>query len=240
MKLDIIIPTLNEAAYIGSTLDNLFARAADISRISVLISDCASSDATLSEAQKFQVHVPDYKRPPTSRSEAMNFGADYLSGEALLFLHADALVPYHFDQLIIDTLSRPGTVGGAFEFTMDDKGLSLKLLELFNRIRYRMTHIYFGDQAIFASRAAFLQVGKFPDVHLMEDAKFCRQLKKIGRTTLVKEKMISSNRRFTEGGILRVLLFDSWCTILNALGFSIERYAASYKKNNSLRGTNYE
>jgi hypothetical protein len=170
----------------------------------------------------------------------MNFGADYLSGEALLFLHADALVPYHFDQLIIDTLSRPGTVGGAFEFTMDDNGLSLKLLELFNRIRYRMTHIYFGDQAIFASRAAFLQVGKFPDVRLMEDAKFCRQLKKIGRTTLVKKKMISSNRRFTEGGILRVLLFDSWCTILNALGFSIERYAVSYKKNNSLRGTDYE
>lgn len=235
-NLDIIIPTLNEAEYIGSTLKNIFARAANISNISVWVSDCASSDATLEVARRYPVNIPVYEQPPTSRASAMNFAADRSSGDVLLFIHADACVPRHFDKLIFKTLAKRGTVGGAFEFAMDGKGLLLRMVEWVDRLRYRVIPAYYGDQGIFVTRATFIKVGKFPDVKIMEDSLFCRKVWKTGRMRLIKKKMVVSSRRFDEDGAFRVYMFDYMCGVREMLGLSNEKYAKSYNDNNRARG----
>lgn len=237
MNLDIIIPTLNEAEYIGPTIENIYTCAADINKISIWISDCASSDGTLEEAGKYTVNIPNYDNPPTSRSTAMNFATEYSSGDVLLFLHADVAVPMHFDKLILETLSKPGIVGGAFNLLLDGTGFVFRLIERINYIRYHLFPLYFGDQAIFVTRSAFMEVGKFPDVHIMEGAQFCRRLWKTGRMGLVKKKVVVSSRRFIEGGPWRVFAFDAWCTIRHILHISNEKYSVYYKENNLKRST---
>lgn len=235
MQLDIIIPTLNEAGYIGPTIEKIYAHAEDIDKISVWVSDCASSDETLKEAGKYPVNIPNYKNPPTSRSTAMNFAAEHSSGDVLMFLHADTFVPQNFDKLIFEILSKPGTVGGAFEYSTAGKGLFFRMIELINYLRYRIFPLYYGDQAIFVTRSAFMKVGKFPNVHIMEDSQLCRRLLKIGRLGLVKSKVVSSARRFTDGGTWKVLFFDIWCTIRDILHISNEKYSDYYKENNRTR-----
>jgi rSAM/selenodomain-associated transferase 2 len=236
MRLDIIIPTLNEEGYIGPTIEKVYARAADIDNMSVWVSDCASSDGTLKEAGKYPVHIPNYETSPTSRATAMNFAAERSFGDVLMFLHADTTVPKHFDQLIWKTLSKPGTVGGAFNVAFDDSCLALRLASLINSVRYHLIPRYFGDQAIFVTRSAFMKVGKFPDVRIMEDTIFCKRLWKIGRLRLVKEKVTISPRRFKEWGILNTFMFDARCTILDLFNLSSEKYSHLYQEYNRIRG----
>jgi glycosyltransferase involved in cell wall biosynthesis len=238
MRLDIIIPTLNEADFIASTLKNVFANASDIGNISVWVSDCASADATLDEARKFPVNIPDYDNPPTSRSAAMNFAADRSSGDVLMFLHADALLPLHYDKLIFEALSQPRTVGGAFKVAFNTSSIAMRFIIWLNTIRYSLSGLYYGDQALFFERSAFVQAGKYPNVNLMEDSLLCRRIKKIGRLKLIPERVLISPRRFLDDGYWRVCFFDIRCSVLDSLGMSCERYAESYKRNNRNRGAN--
>jgi rSAM/selenodomain-associated transferase 2 len=236
MKLDIIIPTLNEAGYIASTLEQVFKNVSDVRNISVWISDCASNDDTLLEARKFSVNIPKYEKPPTSRATAMNFAADHSCGDVLLFLHADANLPIHYDKLVFEALAQPRVVGGAFKITFNGVGIGLRLVEWVNMIRYTLSRLYYGDQALFFTRNVFLQAGKYPDVHIMEDSILCRRIRKIGRIKLISKHVLISPRRFSDNGYWRVCFFDLWCSILDGLGISCERYAESYKKYNRDRG----
>jgi len=116
--ISVIIPTLNEAAYLPRTLDSL--RCAE--NIETIVVDGGSSDGTFEIAEREDCQV---LRSPPNRAEQLNAGARSASGPILLFLHADTRLPPDFDSAVRATLDEPGVVGSAFRLRIDAPGLPL-------------------------------------------------------------------------------------------------------------------
>lgn len=235
-KLSIVIPALNEEQFIDKTLSSVRAGAAHFSSCEVILVDTGSLDNTIEIARGHdaQVHVrPEFKG---KKYDALNYGAKLSKAEALLFLDADCVLPDNYDEAILTVLARRGFVGGAFEFRSDNRSWSMRIIELLNRIRYRISQTYYGDQGIFCSKKVFLEVHGYPEEPIMEAAFFCRELLKMGKLSLVRRSMVTSARRFVQGGIWQVMLKDTWIWVQYLLGISIRRYARQYWEENDRRG----
>ncbi len=72
-------------------------------------------------------------------------------------------------------------------------------------LRSRVTGIATGDQAIFVKRAAFDAAGRFPAIPLMEDIALSKQLKRTSRPLCLRERAITSGRRWEKHGIFRTI-----------------------------------
>ena len=214
--LSIIIPTVNEADSLPATLAHTRA-AANGRPAEMIVSDCGSTDATAKVARDLSVRVVAGGR---CRAEALNLGAEASrggasSGDALLFLHADSLLPRDFPALIARALDDCDVVGGAFDFEFADDPQTrpiehqcLRWVVLVNRIRYRWTGNFYGDQAIFVRRDIFRRIGGFPRVRLMEDIRFSRRLRRFGRTAILRPPVRTSARRFLSRGVVRQFIED--------------------------------
>jgi rSAM/selenodomain-associated transferase 2 len=226
MTLSVIIPTLNEEKHILKTLAVLRTHA--VNHVEVVVVDAGSEDnsvMTVLEHSKERVHVDENLRG--RKYESLNTGAHITSGDVLLFLDADTLLPERFDALILEAI-QSGAVGGAFNMKFDRTPFSLGLIRFFNALRYRFTKHFFGDQAVFCTRDAFLKVGGFPSSTLMETAHFSASLKKKGKLKLINESVITSSRRFLEGGVLRVFWFDLRVYLKDLLRLGVEKEGEVY------------
>lgn len=168
------------------------------------------------------------------KHQSLNYGAACSRSDNILFLDADTIVPPKYDLLINDALNH-NTVGGAFEFAFRERHPILKIIEICNRIRYRVRNSYYGDQGFFVSKHAFESMGGFPSVPIMETAKLCRRLNKIGRLKLIKTPITTSARRFIRGGILKVFAFDIIIWVRAFLGLDIDKYARGYWRENLVK-----
>ncbi len=194
-------------------------RAAQGETIELIVSDCCSSDGT----QEFirQQHL-QLVYGGTCRADALNSGAAVARGEVLLFLHADSLLPMGFTTLIRRALAHGNVVGGAFEFEFSGRPHAywwveqrLRSVVFCNRIRYRWTHNFYGDQCIFVRRNVFHRVGGFPMLPLTEDIAFCQRIKRLGRLAILQPPARTSPRRFLDRGVIRQFVED-----LTLLGFA--------------------
>jgi hypothetical protein len=144
----------------------------------------------------------------------------------LLFLHADTLLPDNFAARVARALADPRVVGGAFDFHWRrhdglGSGLAwqqLKLVRVLNRIRFRWSRNFYGDQGIFVRRSEFDRAGGFPTVVLMEDVRFCQRLARLGRTAIVSPPVRTSPRRFVARGVFRQMGQDFLLLSCDTLG----------------------
>lgn len=234
MRLSVVVPTLNEGGTLAHTISVLRRRTVG-PPVELIVADCGSSDETTTVAKHCGAAV-ETGGTLTDRARACNAGAASASGDALLFLHADSLVPDRYDALIRDALASPGVVGGAFAFKLDGPEWRLRVVERVDRMRYRVRGRYFGDQGIFARRTAFHAVGGFPEVPIKEDAHFCGAMRRIGKMRLINAPMVTSPRRFYNGGILTTLAGDIMICTRDLLGLSLHRHAERYREDNLSRG----
>ncbi len=231
--LSIIIPTLNESAYLKSTVTAVQEHATASIKNEIIVVDTGSIDGTLELARSLGVKLISESKTPRGRAWALNRGAKEAKGDVLLFLDADTLVPVGYDGAIDRVLSCRDAVGGAFEFALDGKQWELRIVEWINRSRYRIRPHFYGDQGIFARADAFHKMGGYPERRLMEAAHFCRKLKKAGKLTLIRKRAQSSPRRFLEGGVFKVLVQDIKIWWLDLWGYSTENFAKRYWQKNA-------
>lgn len=235
MRLSVIIPTLNEARELRETVRLVRSRSDD-SAIEIIVADSGSTDDTPKIASETNSRLA-VGASLDSRAKACNAGARLATGDTLLFLHADSHVPPRFDALIAHALKEPRVVGGAFEFKLDGPEWRLRLVEIINRLRYRCRARYYGDQGIFVRRATFEAVGGYPDIPIMEDPRFCQKVRAFGAMPLLPAPMLTSPRRFYNGGILRTLAFDFLIGTFDFLRLHPGWLAKRYRRENRLRGT---
>ncbi len=234
MRLSVVIPTLNEAAELSRTIAVLRAETVG-GPAEVIVADCGSTDGTVAVARRCGARV-ERSPEPVSRAQACNAGAGAAGGEVLLFLHADCSLPRGYDALIDGALRGRGVVGGAFQFRLAGPEWRLRMVEVVNGLRYRIGGRYFGDQGIFVRRRVFEAVGGFPAVGILEDARFCDKLRRVGVMRLVRAPLLTSPRRFYNGGILRTLAGDALIVTADLLGVDVERFAREYVHDNIQRG----
>jgi len=222
-RLTIVIPVLDEAAIIVAALEALAplrARGAEI-----IVVDGGSRDGTPRLAEPLADRVIAGWRG-RGRGAPMNAGAAVGTGDMLLFLHADTALPDGADRLIEAALRR--RAWGRFDLRIVGRHPLLALVARMINLRSRATGIASGDQAIFASRAAFLAVGGFPDLPLMEDIAISRRLKRLCRPVCIATPVVTSGRRWERNGVLRTILLMWRLRLAYYLGVEPARLASRY------------
>jgi rSAM/selenodomain-associated transferase 2 len=236
VRLSVIIPTWNEAGYLADAVARV-RRCAVLGEPEIIVADCDSPDGTAEVAAKLGLRVVRRSPRLDSRAAALNHGAAHASGDVLMFLDADTMVPPRFDAAIAAALRDPRSVGGAFEFSLDRKSFALRWVEIINRVRYRIWPRFYGDQGVFVRADVFRRAGGYPPWRIMEASEFTRRLARHGRVRLLHRPIVTSARRFTEGGVWRVLGHDIRLWWLDLLGYPVQDYAARYWQNNQKRAT---
>ena len=201
--LSIIVPVLNEAAGIVSTLlalAPLRARGAE-----VIVVDGGSDDATveLAAAQADRVVAA-----ALGRARQMNAGAALARAPVLLFLHADTRLPEGADRSIQAAVER-GSSWGRFDVRIDGRARMLRVVAKMMNLRSRLTGIATGDQAMFATRMAFHRAGGFPDQPLMEDIELSRRLRLLAPPACLRDPVVTSGRRWERHGVWHTI-FLMW------------------------------
>jgi rSAM/selenodomain-associated transferase 1 len=95
-------------------------------------------------------------------------------------------------------------------------------------LRSRLTGIATGDQAIFVTRAAFEQVGGFPDIPLMEDIVLSRRLSSIARPACLRQRVVTSGRRWEKHGLVSTIFAMWWLRLRFFLGADPQALAREY------------
>lgn len=205
MRLSIIIPALNEAANIEATLAPLQPMRAR--GVEVIVVDGGSDDDTSARAAALADRVMTLSRNDSGRARQMNAGAGRATGDVLLFLHADSLLPPNADTLIVEALSRPHKCWGRFDVVIDGGHFMFSVIAWFMNHRSCLTGIATGDQGIFVSRQAFESLGGFPDQPLMEDVELSDRLRRqSGPVCVSAAKIKTSGRRWQKHGVWRTIL----------------------------------
>jgi len=221
--ISVIIPTLNEAAVITDTVSVL----AGLPGIEVLVADGGSGDRTAELAAAAGAQVIE-SRP--GRGSQLNAGAAAASGDILLFLHADTILPGNFRSLVADSLAQPEVVAGAFRFAVAAAGKRFRLLERFTNCRAKYLQLPYGDQAIFLTRKQFREAGSFREMELLEDLDLMLRLRSKGRIALTPEAATTSARRWRKLGLIRTTLVNQLILIGYFCGASPGRLARWYGK----------
>jgi rSAM/selenodomain-associated transferase 2 len=159
----------------------------------------------------------------------MNAGAAVARGDALLFLHADTILPAGFDRAVLDALADPLVVGGRFDLHLVPGSPLLRLTGELINLRSRLTGIATGDQAIFVRRRVFAEMNGFPPVPLMEDVAFTAALKRRGRIAPLRGRVVTSSRRWVQDGIVRTILLMWSLRVLYFCGVSPQRLQRLYR-----------
>ena len=192
----------------------------------MIVVDGGSADATAAIAQTLADRV---LAAPRGRAAQMNAGAAASSGAALLFLHADSRLPPGADALVTEALRRRDW--GRFDVRIESSHRVLRVVGCMMNLRSRATGIATGDQAIFATRAAFERAGGFPAIALMEDVALSARLKRGGPPACLREKVVTSGRRWERHGVWSTIALMWRLRLQYFLGADPERLARSYRVN---------
>jgi rSAM/selenodomain-associated transferase 2 len=220
-RVSIVIPARNDAAALARTLAYL-DRVGIVGTAEVVVGASGDREATLRAIGPLTRSVWP---AGSTRAALMNAAAAEATGEALFFLHADSLPPPDAIACIRGVLEDDTVVGGAFEHRFEEPAWSLRAISLMNRIRYRLTRNYYGDQGIFVRAGTFRRLGGFKNCALMEDLDLSQRLRREGRTVLVRRPLQTSGRRFLARGACRTCAVAAWLLLCHTLGVDVERYA---------------
>lgn len=151
--------------------------------------------------------VPWQRADSCGRARQMNAGAACGSGDILLFLHADTVLPAEALSMIRKAVES-GASGGAFARRFDSSSPWLRISCRLADWRGRALRVFLGDQAIFVRRDVFEDMGGFDESAAYEDLDFSLRLRRKGRTALLRPPILSSARRFTAKGVVRQSIDD--------------------------------
>ncbi len=218
-RISVIVPVLDEAACIVACLEALQGlRAAGHE---VIVVDGGSRDASVELAAPLADRV---LRAPRGRATQMNAGAREAGGAMLLFLHADTRLPADAARAVLACSG-----WGRFDVEIEGRHALLPVVARIMNLRSHLTGIATGDQAIFVRRALFERVGGYAEIPLMEDIELSRRLRRTSPPVCLRQRAITSGRRWEERGVLRTVFLMWRLRLAYFLGADPRRLAERYR-----------
>lgn len=212
-RVSAIIPALNEETRIAATI--VAAHAAGVDE--VIVADGGSTDATVAIAWAHGARAITGER---MRARQLNRGAAEATGDVLIFLHADTLLP----RGAADAVRTANAECGGFLVELLEPGLRLRYVAFMINMRTRLTHAPWGDQAQWFRRDTF---PGYPEIPLMEDYVLARRMK---RAVILPLKVRTSGRRFLAKGVIRTSAINWLIIAAYHLGVSPDRLARWYRR----------
>ena len=226
MNISVIIPTLNESAYLPETLDNLHQQNPQPDEI--LVVDAGSEDGTQEIAKTRGALLYSSRK---SISAQMNLGASIARGCFLLFLHADCRLEQKAFSDLLQCMNEPDVVGGAFRLELcGGRPLLDRYLSWSGSRNARRSQVYLGDHGIFCRRSMFLEIGGFQNVQLMYEFELMRKLRSRGKLVQLNKKCFASARRFQRNGYWKTILLMRSLRAFYRLGLPIDRLEQIYRE----------
>ncbi|MBT8423126.1 MAG: TIGR04283 family arsenosugar biosynthesis glycosyltransferase [Gammaproteobacteria bacterium] len=202
IRVSIIIPALNESRALPATLHSLVQQSG---AFEIIVVDGGSDDDTVALATGFP-GVCVLNSPP-GRGLQMNCGVRHASGDVLLFVHADTLLPAGAVVSLAEMHARGTLTFGGFRQQFSGRNSGLALVSRIHNWRCRLTGVVYGDQAMFVCRDLFRRVGGFPEVRELEDVRFSEAMLGIGvESQLLPAHVKTDSRKFEQMGVLRAFL----------------------------------
>lgn len=220
--ISVIIPTLNEEL----TLEKIITSVGDSKEVEIIVSDGGSDDGTLVIAERLSHKTLS---SPLGRGAQMNQGAAAASGDILLFLHADTMLPIGWEDYIEEALRDEEVAGGAFSFSLPNRSTPFAFISLMVNLRSRLLKLPYGDQALFVRRGIFERLGGFREIPIMEDVELVKGMRRLGRLEILDQSVITSSRRWEKEGRARTTVRNLSLLFLYRLGVSPERLYRFYR-----------
>ncbi len=222
--ISVVIPTWNEANSLAETVRSVKCLP-EVTEI--LLADGGSEDGTQAIAGALGCRVFQTAK---GRGTQMREAARHASGDVVLFLHADTVMPKNGGRLLLNVFRDRRVVGGGFWKVFDRPSLWMRGSRLRCLIRLYPGGRVMGDQATFARRTALEAVGGVPDLPLMEEFELCRRLNQIGRLALADGTVVTSARKFHRLGALKTYWMMWQVMARYYLGAPVRELAEMYSK----------
>lgn len=199
MALSIIVPVYNEEAGIAAFLQQLQAHVGDA--VELLFVDGGSSDSTVAIIRSLGFVC---LQGPRGRAQQMNFGAEHASGDYLLFLHCDTILPSTFTEDFSNARASRSP-WGFFRLRLSGRKTAFRVIERAISWRSTVSGVGTGDQAIFVSRELWSRVGGYRDLALMEDVDLCKRLRAYDKPVVIPSPVHTSSRRWEQSGVAKTV-----------------------------------
>ena len=221
MKISLIVPIYNESKTVFAMLEQLEDLPGDWE---ILFADGGSCDDTLAQiGDRFRV-----LKAPKGRANQMNYAAGKAASDVVWFVHCDSRLPRDAHAQITEAVEK-GAQWGCFHIGFDYDGPFMGCNTYLSNRRARRG-IAFGDQGIWARREVFESLGGFPDLPIMEDYEFSRQLKAAGIPICqLPGRIITSGRRYEKRFPLLTMWQMFYLRCLYRSGVDIQEIAKRYK-----------
>ncbi|MBN34463.1 MAG: glycosyl transferase family 2 [Rhodospirillaceae bacterium] len=207
MRLSVIVPTLNAAAFLEETLAPVCAATTLIPE--VLVVDGGSADGTCTLAEELDVQFLEAER---GRGHQLAAGAAAVDAPWLLFLHGDTRLQRGWDTVASAFITDPANAERAavFHLRFDDLSPAAQRVARIAAWRSRRLGLPYGDQGLLISRTFYESLGGFRTIPIMEDVDIVRR---IGRHRLVTldGEAITSARRYRRTGYTARMLLNLLC-----------------------------
>lgn len=223
--VSVIVASLQEGLGIDDCLASLRRQPGPLE---IVVADGGSTDGSPLRAAAAEDVTVVQTAPGRGRQLAA--GAALATGPILLFLHADTHLPDDGTDLVRAALADGTAEAGAFVIhTVPDPALPNRvgpLLRLAD-LRSRTTRHPYGDQAMFATRAAYDAVGGFRALPIMEDYDLSMRLARRRPLARIDSPVAVSGRRIQRRPI-RSLVLNRIIPPLYRMGVKPETLARLY------------
>ncbi len=199
--VSIVVPTLNEEAFLERTLKALLNQTISKDRYEIVVCDSSSADNTVKIAKRYADKVVVCEKH--SAGYGRNFGADNTSGKLIGFVDADTIVSETWVEGLIESLETAVGCTGPIESLEKD---SLKMNIFFtwwgiqSRLSIMAKHPIFPGFNIGIRKDAFKKIGGFSMENITtEDIDLGLKLKKVNRIVFNNKMSVkTSTRRLKE------------------------------------------
>jgi rSAM/selenodomain-associated transferase 2 len=217
VTISVVIPTLDEVDGIAKAVESVVGPG-----VEVIVVDGGSRDETARLAREAGARVLPCER---GRARQLRLGGEKSTGEVVVFLHADTLLPAGWQPALLGALADPDCAGGAFGFRFAQRGRRERWIERGVALRNALFRLPYGDQAIFMRRSVLEQMDGVPIVPLLEDLDLVHATKRAGRFEILALAATTSSRRYVERGAWRTVLQHFVALIGWQLGWDRARLA---------------
>ncbi len=229
-KISVIVVVRNEEDTIGRCLVHIRETALSYPT-EIIVVDGGSTDKSILLAKSLADRVME--SPMGSRSFQMDWGAKQATGDLLLFIRANTLLPRNWQSVLERCFfdSKVPLAAGSFHLGFERIDFPFDVIAGLANFRTHVTGIPQVNQSLFIRKEVYARSGGFPDVEAMEEYVFVPRLRQLGlgEVRVFSEKVTTLKRRHPEGGPIRVALKNSMIVLMHYLGIPPHKLARYHR-----------
>lgn len=224
IKISIIIPTVNEATYIETTVKQ-FTSHYKKDELEVIVVDGSSDDHTVEIANASGARL--IANAPRNRAAQMNIGARNASSGILYFVHADVQVPLSFIDDISTALSS-GFKAGCYRSEFENNPGLMKLNAFVTRFHWLTARG--GDQTLFISKQFFQDLNGYDETYsIMEDYDLVKRIWATDKKFIILPKEVKiSTRKYINNSWINVQYANAIAMIMFSGGYPADQIKKKY------------